>query len=53
MKTIFQRIRLEKNDKDPKTPDRFGVKLDESEVPSLDGSRRGNMESEETMRVRR
>jgi hypothetical protein len=52
MKMIFRRIRSEE-DEDPKTPDRFGVKLDGSEVRFLDGSRRGSMESEETIKVRR
>jgi hypothetical protein len=51
MKTIFRRIRSEEDDEDPKIPDRFGVKLDESEVRSLDGSRRRSMEPEETMTV--
>jgi hypothetical protein len=43
MKMIFRRVRSEEDDEDPETPDRFGVKLDGSEVRPLDGSRRGGM----------
>jgi hypothetical protein len=53
MMMILRRIRGEEEDEDSKTLDRFRVKLGGSEVRSLDGSRRGDMESEESMSARR